>query len=235
MDLKRQFKKMDYRNIQFHKCTIMCKKQYFHHTFISDLSSGLGASISIVIRYPEEEGENCYSGKYSLIDTTAAPVLLLLFISCLSSVLKASAKIRSSSFTFSKVLLRSESNEDPGQAHQERHHQVNSYPRVQNLVLGAWRPKEEQENLSKARQLDLHQDLIAAEELTTVKRWRWGKGWSDHWSSAGSDWESALRNTLGKEKKKHLRLERHHRWHGFTPRANMRIFTNDLTQCWAWI
>lgn len=167
---------MDYRNIQFQKCTIMCKNNIFitHSFLICHLVWELRSPYSSDILRRKEKTviqENIPS------DTTAAPVLSLLFISSLSSVLKASAKIRSYCFplTFSKVLLRFESNEDPGQAHQECHHQVNSYPRVQNLVLRAWRPKEEQENLSKALQLDLHEDLTA-EELTTVKRWRWGKG-----------------------------------------------------------
>lgn len=133
-----------YKNVQNDK-----NYRYFHHTFISDLSSGLGGSISMVIRYPEEEEGDCYSVKYSITDMNSCScsgTLLLLFISCLSSALKPSSKIRSCSFpmTFSEVLLRSESNEDPGQAHQQRHHQVNSYPRVQNLVLWAWRPAGEQ-------------------------------------------------------------------------------------------
>lgn len=46
----------------------------FPQTFISDLSCGLGSSISMVIRYAEEEEGNCYSGKCFIPDTTAAPV-----------------------------------------------------------------------------------------------------------------------------------------------------------------
>lgn len=107
-----------YRNVQND-----INNRHFHHTFISDLSSGLGGSISMVIRYPEEEEGNCYSVKYSTTDTmehccfSSSPAFLL-----------PSSNTRSCSFplTSSEVLLRSESNEDPGQAHQQRHHQVNS-------------------------------------------------------------------------------------------------------------
>lgn len=49
--------------------------RYFHQTFISDLSSGLGGSISMVFRYPEEEEGKCYSVIYPIRDMTAAPVL----------------------------------------------------------------------------------------------------------------------------------------------------------------
>lgn len=157
MDLKRQFKngrpKHPVSELDIHVQNDR-NWRYFHHTFISDLSSGLGAWISMVIRYPEEEGGNADSGKYSLTHTTAAPLHKHWRFS------QASAEIRSYSLplTFSEVLLRSESNEDPGQAHQQRHHQVNSHPRVENLLLGAWRPTEEQENLSKALQLDLREE-----------------------------------------------------------------------------
>ena len=47
------------------------------------------------------------------------------------------------SLTFSVVRLRSGGDEDPGQAHQQRHHQVDGHPRVQDLVLRPHRPAAE--------------------------------------------------------------------------------------------
>lgn len=47
------------------------------------------------------------------------------------------------SLTLSVVCLRSGGDEDPGQPHQQSHHQVDGHPRVENLVLRPWWPTEE--------------------------------------------------------------------------------------------
>lgn len=47
--------------------------------------------------------------------------------------------------TFSVVSLWSAGDEDPGQPHQQSHHQVDGHPRVEDLVLGPRWPGRQRE------------------------------------------------------------------------------------------
>lgn len=90
----------------------------------------------MVIRYPKEEEEKKRHQTFHERKESKLPCWNIIALTP-DSILLQSPKVRTYFFplTFSEVLLRSEADEDPGHADQQRHHQVNSYPWVQNLVL----------------------------------------------------------------------------------------------------
>lgn len=96
--------------------------------------------------------------------------------------------------TFSVVPLWMTGHEDPSQPHQQRHHQVDRHPRVEDAVLEAQRPAGQRGDLLHCvRWIRSHEGQIF---FTT--RWSWGTstGWFCRWSSVDSGWEPGLRNTL---------------------------------------